>query len=213
MKNQEIAIAINNENIKGDLTLMPGSTSLVIFAHGSGSSRFSKRNQQVADILNKATISTFLFDLLTEQEDEVDQITRHFRFDIQLLAERLILVTEWLKNNSATTSLSLGYFGASTGAAAALVAAAHVPDSISAVVSRGGRPDLAGDFLHKVTCPTLLIVGQLDYEVITLNEDAYAQLSCTKELVIIPHATHLFEEEGTLEEAANSALAWFNKYL
>ena len=199
MEYREVVIPIGDTHIIGNLNLVPDSKAIVVFAHGSGSSRLSTRNQFVADILNQAKISTLLFDLLTQQEDAVDQYTRQFRFDIPLLAERLILATQWLKAESKTAQLKIGYFGASTGAAAALIAAAELSEYISAVVSRGGRPDLAGDYLQKVACPTLLIVGQLDHEVIKLNEIAYAQLRCTKEITIIPGATHLFEEEGTLE--------------
>lgn len=215
MKKQDIAIPIHatDEKIHGTLTLVPQSTSLVIFAHGSGSSRFSTRNQFVADLFNRANISTFLFDLLTEREEAIDQFTREFRFNTPLLASRLVLVTQWLKEHSATKELYIGYFGASTGAAAALIAAAELPEYISAVVSRGGRPDLAATSLHKILCPTLLIIGALDYEVIELNNYAYEQLSCIKEIKLIPGATHLFEEDNTLEQAADAARDWFKKYL
>ncbi len=208
----EVSIPIDNATIKGDLVLVPDAECLVVFAHGSGSSRFSSRNRFVAELLNKATISTLLFDLLTEKEDRVDQITAQLRFDIPLLAERLVLVTNWLKNNKTTSHLNLGYFGASTGAAAALIAAAKLPEQIKAVVSRGGRPDLAEHYLPKVKAPTLLVVGSLDTEVIQLNEIAYDQLQCIKELFIIPGATHLFEETGTLENVAHVAINWFKKY-
>lgn len=213
MEQKEVTIPIGDGHINGTLTLIPDSIALVIFAHGSGSSRFSKRNQFVADILHQEAIATFLFDLLTQKEDEIDQMTREFRFDIPLLAERLVIVTNWVKTNKKTEYLKLGYFGSSTGAAAALIAAAQLPKDIKAVVSRGGRPDLAMDYLPQVQAPTLLIVGELDYEVIKLNEDAYAQLNCTKELQIIPNATHLFQEPGTLQEAANVAMQWIEKYL
>lgn len=213
MLNQEISIPIDDVYIQGNLTLVPDATSLVVFAHGSGSGRFSSRNKFVADFLNQGSISTFLFDLLTEQEDKIDQATREFRFDIPLLASRLVWVTEWLKLNNNTKHLKVGCFGASTGAAAALIAAARLPKDIFAVVSRGGRSDLAGDYLSKVQAATLLIVGELDHDVIKLNEAAYAQLSCKKELKIIPKATHLFEESGTLEEVARVSLEWFIHYL
>lgn len=213
MSHQEITIPVGTSHIKGDLKIVPNSKSLVIFAHGSGSSRLSKRNQFVAEILNQADISTFLFDLLTPQEDAIDQHTREFRFDIPLLAERLVLVTHWLQKNQNITSTKLGYFGASTGAAAALIAAAQLPGYISAIVSRGGRPDFAGTFLSLVQSPTLLIVGELDHEVITLNETAYKKLHCIKEISIIPDATHLFEEEGTLKKASLVARDWFINYL
>lgn len=210
---QEIVIPIGTSQITGNLTLIKNSRSLVIFAHGSGSSRLSKRNQFVANILHQAHISTFLFDLLTKEEDEIDQYTRQFRFNIPLLADRLVLVTQWAQNNPETASVNIGYFGASTGAAAALIAAARLQADISAVVSRGGRPDLAEDFLSHVQCPTLLIVGEFDYEVIELNELAYSKLHCTKELSIVPQATHLFEEHGTLEQASLLARDWFVKFL
>jgi pimeloyl-ACP methyl ester carboxylesterase len=213
MKHLEISMPVAHSSIHGSLTLVDNAKGLVVFAHGSGSSRFSTRNIFVADFLNLGGISTFLFDLLTPEEEGVDQYTREFRFDIPLLANRLVLVTEWLKAQPNTSILKLGYFGASTGAAAALIAAAKVPHSVSAVVSRGGRPDLAGDYLPKVEAATLLLVGQLDYDVIKLNEMAFAQLLCQKKLVIVPHATHLFEEEGTLEEVSKIALEWFMRYL
>lgn len=213
MKHIEIAIPINNESIRGDLKLVDNSNALIIFAHGSGSSRFSKRNQYVAHLFNQAQFSTFLFDLLTEQEDEIDQMTIQFRFDIPLLASRLIIVSEWLETMNETKHLSVGYFGASTGAAAALIAAAKIPKKVSAIVSRGGRPDLAIDYLNEVQAPTLLIVGELDYEVIALNELAYKHLHCTKKIYIVPGATHLFEESGTLDQAANVAINWFAEFL
>ena len=213
MKKQEIAIPVENTSINGNLNLVPNAQGLVIFAHGSGSSRFSKRNQFVAETFNQGNISTLLFDLLTQKEEEIDQVTRELRFNIPLLAERLIMVTQWVQSNKKTEHFKLGYFGSSTGAAAALIAAAQLTTDILAVVSRGGRPDLAGDYLSKVTAATLLIVGQLDYEVIKLNEKAYAQLNCTKEITIIPNATHLFEEAGALEQVANVALNWFKKFL
>lgn len=209
----EIAMPVGDSFINGNLNLVPNSTSLVIFAHGSGSGRFSKRNQYVADFFNQLNISTFLFDLLTEQEDKIDQATRQFRFNIPLLATRLIIVTKWLKAQENTKNLKLGYFGASTGAGAALIAAASLPDDILAVVSRGGRPDLAADYLVDVKAPTLLIVGELDHDVIELNEIAFEQLRCIKEVYIVLGATHLFEEPGTLEIAAKVAADWFIEYL
>jgi putative phosphoribosyl transferase len=213
MKKLKVSIPVEDSHIDGDLNLVTGSKKLVVFAHGSGSSRFSKRNQFVAQYFNQNNVSTFLFDLLTPEEDEIDEYTREFRFDINLLAQRLILVTNWLKNNKDTMDNNLGYFGASTGAAAALIAASQLPNDILAVVSRGGRPDLAGVYLNGVSSPTLLIVGELDFEVIELNEGAYEQLNCIKELYILPGATHLFEEPGTLQQAAQAALSWFIKYL
>jgi putative phosphoribosyl transferase len=214
MEQLEIAIPVeNDESIKGNLSLVSHAKALVIFSHGSGSSRFSARNQLVADFFNRAGISTLLFDLLTEKEDAIDQVTREFRFDITLLAQRLVAVSAWVKLQNDTKNLSVGYFGSSTGAAAALIAAAQLPKDVVAVVSRGGRPDLADNYLSRVRAATLLIVGGLDAEVIALNQAAYAQLSCTKELQIIPGATHLFEESGTLERVAHIALDWFKKYL
>lgn len=213
MKRSEIAIPTGDSFIKGDLNIVSGSKGLVVFAHGSGSSRFSIRNKYVADFLNESGLSTLLFDLLTEKEDAIDRMTRELRFDIRLLAERLLLVTQWLQANKETQSLRIGYFGSSTGAAAALIAASQMPAAVFAVVSRGGRPDLAREYLNSVTAPTLLIVGGLDDEVITLNEIAYAHLVCIKELSVIPGATHLFEESGTLEQVAQAAAIWFLKCL
>ena len=199
--------------LEGELTIPVGASGLVLFAHGSGSSRHSPRNQFVARTIREAGVGTLLFDLLTQEEEAVDISTRHLRFDIGLLAERLIDATNWLKRETDTGYLRVGYFGSSTGGGAALVAAAAVGEEIGAVVSRGGRPDLAGDALPKVKSPTLLIVGGLDYPVITMNEDAYHQLRCEKELRIVPGATHLFEEPGTLEEVARLAADWFQKHL
>lgn len=213
MENLEISILVDDSSIKGNLTIVPNSTALVVFVHGSGSSRFSSRNQFVAQVLNGNNISTLLFDLLTEQEEQIDQVTRQHRFDIEVLVKRLVNVTKWLKGHKLTKHLKLGYFGASTGAAAALVAAAELPNDILAVVSRGGRADLAGDYLRKVKAATLLIVGELDPEVIEFNKFAFAQLNSKKTIVIIPKATHLFEEPGTLEEAAKFTVEWFVKYL
>jgi putative phosphoribosyl transferase len=199
--------------LDGELSVPDGATGVVLFAHGSGSSRHSPRNQFVARTIREAGVGTLLFDLLTKQEESVDINTRHLRFDIGLLAERLVDATNWIKTEPATSHLTVGYFGASTGGGAALVAAADVGEGIGAVVSRGGRPDLAGDALPKVKSPTLLIVGGLDYPVIRMNEDAYRQLRCEKELKIIPSATHLFEEPGTLEKVAHIAASWFQRHL
>lgn len=206
---QEVKIVIDSLNLKGDLMISKKNQGMVIFAHGSGSSRLSPRNVYVAKELQKAGLSTLLFDLLTEKEDEIYEN----RFNIPLLAERLIKATSWLKNQKEAKNCQLGYFGASTGAAAALIAAAKLGDQIKAVVSRGGRPDLASNYLDKVSAPTLLIVGGDDTEVIKLNEHALAQLKTIKELKIIPGATHLFEEKGTLKQAAQSAINWFIRYL
>jgi putative phosphoribosyl transferase len=209
----ELKIPLGNVVVEGTLTLPPGAKGVVLFAHGSGSSRFSPRNQYVAKEFNKATIGTLLFDLLTQEEEETDMVTAEYRFNIPLLAQRLIGVTEWLKNDSQTKKLAFGYFGASTGAAAALIAAAKLPNEIAAVVSRGGRPDLAGEYLPNVVAPTLLLVGGLDAEVIELNQEAMDQMTAEKKLTIIPGATHLFEEPGTLEQVAKFSKDWFLRYL
>jgi len=196
--------------LDGELILPPSAKGVVLFAHGSGSSRFSPRNTYVAEVLQKRGIGTLLFDLLTREEDQ----NYETRFDIALLTHRLLAATVWLQAEPKTKSLSLGYFGASTGAAAALQAAAQIGDKISAVVSRGGRPDLAGAVaLRRVTAPTLLIVGGADYGVIELNQQADALLNCEKNLTLVPGATHLFEEPGTLQQAANIAADWFVQHL
>jgi putative phosphoribosyl transferase len=197
----------------GELVVPSEAKGIVLFAHGSGSSRFSPRNQFVAKALQNHHLGTLLVDLLTSEEDRVDQFTREFRFNIDLLAERLIGVTDWLLKQDTGRTLSIGYFGASTGAAAALIAAADKFDQIAAVVSRGGRPDLAELTLSEVKAPTLLIVGGEDTIVIELNEQAYAKLTCQKKLEIVPGATHLFEEPGTLEQVAHLAAQWFVTYL
>jgi len=209
----DLKIPVGEVVVEGTLTLPSGAKGIVLFAHGSGSSRFSTRNQYVAKEFNKAAIGTLLFDLLTQEEEETDIVTAEYRFNIPLLADRLIGATEWLRNDPKTKRLAFGYFGASTGAAAALIAAAKLPNEISAVVSRGGRPDLAGKYLPKVVTPTLLLVGGLDTEVIELNRQAMAQMTAEKKMVIIPGATHLFEEQGTLEEVAKISINWFLKYL
>jgi dienelactone hydrolase len=205
-----VHIQAGNVELDGELILPPSSKGVVLFAHGSGSSRFSPRNTYVAEVLQQRGIGTLLFDLLTREEDQ-DYETR---FDIALLTQRLLAATAWLQSNPKTKDLHLGYFGASTGAAAALQAAAKMENKIAAVVSRGGRPDLAGaDALSRVTAPTLLIVGSADYEVIVLNQRANALLNCEKKLLLIPGATHLFEEPGTLQQAARSAADWFVEHL
>ncbi len=211
--NKEILIRINGKSIYGNLKIPAKAEGLVIFAHGSGSSRFSKRNMFVAGILNKNELGTLLFDLLTAEEEKIDNYTAEYRFNIELLAERLIGVTDWLLKEPPLKGLKLGYFGASTGAAAALMAAAERSDIIYAVVSRGGRPDLAMRSLHKVKAPTLLIVGGEDFEVIELNKTAYKNISAEKKLEIIPGATHLFEEPGALEEVSNLSAGWFTEHL
>jgi pimeloyl-ACP methyl ester carboxylesterase len=199
--------------LEGNLNLPDEARAVVLFAHGSGSSRHSSRNRFVASTLNEVKLATLLIDLLTAEEEAIDRRTAHLRFDIGLLAERLVGATDWLKQYADTRRLPIGYFGASTGAAAALVAAAERPDAVRAIVSRGGRPDLAGSALRNVRAPTLLIVGGNDVQVIELNRFALAALRCEKELVIVPGATHLFEEPGTLLEAASLAREWFQRHL
>jgi len=208
-----IKIPVGNVEVEGDLTMPSGAIGVVLFAHGSGSSRFSPRNQYVAKEFNKSKIATLLFDLLTQEEEEIDIGTAEYRFNIGLLAERLIGATEWLRKDHQTKKYKFGYFGASTGAAAALIAAAKLPDDISAVVSRGGRPDLAAEYLPRVVAPTLLLVGGLDTEVIRLNQQAMDQMVAEKLLEIVPGATHLFEERGKLEIVAKLSIGWFLKYL
>lgn len=199
--------------LPGLLTIPKEAKGIVLFAHGSGSSRHSPRNQFVARELNEGRLATLLMDLLTPEEEALDMHTRHLRFDVNMLAERLAAAARWLRQNEATRHLSIGYFGSSTGAAAAIIAAVQSKEGIKAVVSRGGRPDLAADALTKITIPTLLIVGGDDTVVIELNQKALALLGGIKHLEIIPHATHLFEEPGTLEAAAKCARTWFTKYL
>ncbi len=212
-KTRHVGIPAGNVQLDGELQIPVGASGVVLFAHGSGSSRHSPRNQFVAQTIRQAGIGTLLFDLLTREEEAVDLQTRHLRFDIGLLAERLVEATNWLKRESDTWDLNVGYFGASTGGGAALVAAAQLGSDVKAVVSRGGRPDLAGAALPKVTAPTLLIVGERDEPVIEMNEEALAQLNCEKELKIVPRATHLFEEPGALEKVARLATDWFRKHL
>jgi putative phosphoribosyl transferase len=208
---KDVHIRSGEVQLSGDLSIPAGTEGVVLFAHGSGSSRHSPRNQFVARTIREAGVGTLLFDLLTKDEEAIDLHTAHLRFDIGLLAKRLIDATYWIKGE--LDYLNVGYFGSSTGGGAALVAAAELGDSVSAVVSRGGRPDLAGDALPKVTSPTLLIVGGFDYPVIEMNQEALAQLSCEKELKIVPGATHLFQEPGTLEQVADLAAEWFKKHL
>jgi pimeloyl-ACP methyl ester carboxylesterase len=189
------------------------STGIVLFAHGSGSSRHSRRNRFVAEVLQQGGFATLLLDLLTEAEEQVDLETRHLRFDIGLLAGRLCEATEWLQREAATRPLPVAYFDASTGGGAALVTAAEKPGVIKAVVSRGGRPDLAGNALRRVQAPTLLIVGGKDYQVMELNREALVQMRCEKKLSIVPGATHLFEEPGALEQVSTLALEWLTAHL
>ncbi|MCE5293870.1 MAG: dienelactone hydrolase family protein [Chlamydiales bacterium] len=204
-----IQITFHDVLLEGMLKIPQSARGIVLFAHGSGSSRLSPRNNFVADVLNQAGLATLLIDLLSKQEDEIYQT----RFDIDLLTDRLNAVIQWLKTQSETKSLSVGLFGASTGAAAALQVASKMGEQIQAVVSRGGRPDLAMNLLDKVCAPTLFIVGENDFGVIELNQDAFAQLTCPKKFVIVPNATHLFEEPGCLDEVARLAKEWFSRYL
>jgi putative phosphoribosyl transferase len=210
-----VRVAAGPVTLEGNLNTAPGARGVVLFAHGSGSGRHSPRNRYVARVLREAGLATLLLDLLTPDEEAVDARTAHLRFDIGLLADRLAGATDWLAAEPPTRDLPIGYFGASTGAGAALVAAADRPDLVGAVVSRGGRPDLAGEALAHVRAPTLLIVGGLDVPVIQMNQDALDQLVAAeaKELVIVPGATHLFEEPGTLEEVARLASDWFTRHL
>ena len=205
---EEVSIPIGKITLKGDLIVPPKAKAIIIFSHGSGSSRHSKRNQQVAKYLQDREFGTLLFDLLTEEED----LNYQNRFNIDLLTKRLAGATEWLVRVPAASECRIGYFGASTGAASALKAAALLP-TIGAVVSRGGRPDLVMDDLSYVEAPTLLIVGSLDHDVLQLNKEAYIQLECEKKLEVIEGATHLFEERGTMELVCQKAAAWFQKYL
>ncbi len=208
-----VSIPAHGARLQGDLNIPPGACALVLFAHGSGSSRYSPRNRYVAGALQEGGLATLLMDLLTTEEEAIDQGTGRLRFDIGLLAERLVAATDWLLENPATRDLKLGYFGASTGAGAALVAASLRPDAIGAVVSRGGRPDLAGSALSSVRAPTLLIVGGDDLAVIEMNREALRALRVETQLEIVPGATHLFEEPGTLEQVARLARAWFKSHL
>ncbi len=208
-----VSIPTGQEEIEGNLVLPENAKAAVIFAHGSGSSRHSPRSKYVAEVLNRAGFATLLIDLLTVEEELVDIRTAEYRFNIGLLADRLVGATDWSGTDSRLSNLSLGYFGASTGSAAALIAAAKRPERINALVSRGGRPDLAPDYLGKVTAPTLLIVGEFDRDVIELNRIAAGAMRAPYEIRIVPGATHLFEEEGALEEVAALARLWFEKNL
>ena len=212
--NNEVRIPINSIVLEGNLVIPKGAQGIVIFAHGSGSSRHSSRNKYVAWKLQKEGFGTLLFDLLTAEEERIDMVTAHLRFDIDLLANRLVAVTKWFLINFVTENLNIGYFGASTGAAAALIAAKENSNAIKAIVSRGGRPDLAEKALPDVKAPTLLIVGGNDFQVIDMNQWALERLNVKdKELKIVPGATHLFEESGALEEVAHLAGEWFKRYL
>ncbi len=210
---QEVKIPVEGGLLSGDLVIPETSSGLALFVHGSGSSRKSPRNQYVARYLQEENIATLLFDLLTPEEEEKDLQTTEYRFNIGLLAGRLLEVTKQIEKQAETKHLSIGYFGASTGAAAALIAAAKLKDKVSAVVSRGGRPDLAAAHLAHVTAPTLLIVGGNDYGVIELNEKALELLNCKKRLEIVEGATHLFEERGALERVSHLASLWLREHL
>lgn len=204
-----VDIKIDGITLKGDLSIPKGAKTIVLFAHGSGSSRLSPRNRFVAEALNKKKLGTLLIDLLTEEEEKIDDKTQIFRFDINLLAKRLELLIDYLVHEEKTKGLSIALFGASTGAAAALIAAAERKKAIRSVVSRGGRPDLAKGALAKVEAPTLLIVGENDEVVIELNQQAAEKLKCEKKIVIVPKATHVFQEPGAIEEVARLAGEWF----
>jgi len=210
---EEVTIHAGTVMLQGNLHIPEGVRGLVLFAHGSGSSRFSPRNKFVAEMLQQQGLATLLMDLLTEEEENIDIQTREYRFDIPLLAERLVGAIQWLTKNPKTKDVHVGCFGSSTGAAAALIAAATLPHDVHAVVSRGGRPDLAMEYLPKITAPTLLIVGGNDTEVIGMNTKALQKLQCEKKLEIVPGATHLFEEPGKLEDVAQLAAHWFVLHL
>ncbi|BAY07357.1 dienelactone hydrolase family protein [Calothrix sp. NIES-2098] len=210
---QVVSVSAGEVKLKGNLVVPDAATSIVLFAHGNGSSRHSPRNRYVAEVLELCGVATLLIDLLTPEEEELDLRTRHLGFDMRLLASRLVGATDWLLQNSNTSQLKIGYFGASTGGGAALVAATERPEVVKAVVTRSGRLDLAGLVLPQVQAPTLLIVGGYDLPAIAMHEDALKQLQTTKQLEIIPNATHLFPEPGTLAQAARVASEWFKCYL
>lgn len=213
MPSTNIKIKVSGHLLEGILGIPPKAKGIVLFAHGSGSSRLSPRNQFVAKVLQDGGVATLLIDLLSKEEERVDERTRELRFNIAMLTKRLVVIVDWLAQQPNTGQLKIGLFGASTGAAGALGAAAERPNLIHAVVSRGGRPDLALPILPKVQAATLFIVGGEDREVIAMNEVAYDQLVCEKKMMIVPRATHLFEEPGTLEEVARLALGWFIEHL
>jgi len=213
MEEREVRVSAGPVALEGNLGVPDDTRGVVLFAHGSGSGRHSSRNRYVARVLHEAGLATLLIDLLTPEEEEVDLRTHHLRFDIRLLTERLVDATDWLRHDPSTQDLRIGYFGASTGAGAALVAAAERPEVTTAVVSRGGRPDLAGSALPHVRAPTLLIVGGNDVPVIGMNQEAMEQLRVEKKLEIVPGATHLFEEPGALEEVSRLATDWFVEHL
>jgi putative phosphoribosyl transferase len=208
-----VMVTIGKSTLEGDLCMPPDASGVVVIVHGSGSSRRSPRNRYVAQIIRQVGLATLLFDLLTPEEEEIDVQSGKYRFDIRLLANRLIGANRWLKQNPQTQNMNIGYFGASTGVAAALMAAAEHPSDVSAVVSRGGRPDLARAALPYVKAPVLLIVGGRDLPVLAMNRDAANELRVDKKLVVVPGATHLFEEPGAMEEVARLASNWFVNYL
>jgi putative phosphoribosyl transferase len=210
---EQVTVRAAEVELEGTLEVPDGARGVVLFAHGSGSSRHSPRNRFVAESLRDAGLGTLLVDLLTPHEEKIDSVTRHLRFDIDLLADRLVGAIDWLENHQSTQSLSVGLFGASTGGGAALVAAAKRPERVGAIVSRGGRPDLAGVALPRVTAPTLLIVGERDEAVIELNREAMSMMRAPVKLEIVSGATHLFEEPGALEEVAGLAREWFRTHL
>jgi putative phosphoribosyl transferase len=210
---EAVVVPAAGVGLGADLTVPESARGVVLFAHGSGSSRHSPRNRLVAETLHEASLATLLLDLLTADEDEIDLVTREHRFDIPLLARRLVGAIDWLAEHEASAQLPLGAFGASTGAAAALIAAAERPDPVRAVVSRGGRPDLAGDALERVRVPTLLIVGERDPLVLELNREAMARVPGETRMEVVPGATHLFEEPGALEQVSALARAWFAEWL
>ncbi len=212
-REQQIAISASKRaNLEGSLVIPSSPRGIVLFAHGSGSGRFSPRNRYVANVLNQSDIATVLMDLLTKEEERIDAVTGEFRFNIELLAERLTAATEWIKKNDSTSTLIRGYFGASTGAAAALIAAATFPEDTRALVSRGGRPDLAMTYLSRVRTPCLFIVGGEDEVVLDLNRKAMEHVTAEKRLEIVAGATHLFEEPGKLEQVAKLATEWFVRH-
>ena len=215
LENRFVHVKTEGVTLEGNLAIPSGAEGIVVFVHGSGSSRHSPRNQYVASELQEGGLATLLFDLLTTEEEQIDLRTRHLRFDIDLLARRTIGTADWLSQQHFSQGLNMGFFGSSTGAAAALIAAAKRPELTGAVVSRGGRPDLAGAALAEVHVPSLLIVGGLDRQVIDMNKDALSKMpdDYEKEIIIVPGATHLFEEPGTLEQVARLARDWFKRFL
>ena len=210
---KSVDIGLEDVTLKGDLHMGEKSKGIVVFAHGSGSSRFSPRNRQVAERLNKDGQTTLLMDLLTEKEEKKDILTASYRFDIHLLAERVQKTLRWVKSKDEIHNLPIGLFGSSTGAAAAIIAASKSQEIVRAVVSRGGRVDLAENYLQNLKAPTILIVGELDYTVLNLNREAFEAIRVKKRLAVVPGATHLFEEPGALEKVADIAAEWFNEHL